>query len=691
MKFWQTSGLLGLSLLLAACGSDRPIDVASATGTMEDWLGHGGTSDETAYSALENISRDNIDQLGLAWSLDLPGEHSLEATPLAVDGVLYFSGGLATVYAVDGLTGNLLWTYDPTSWMVSKTKWRYTLPNNRGVAYEKGRVFVATVDGRLIALNAKTGQEEWSVRTLPVASPATITSAPRTFNGKVIVGQGGADYPGARGYVTAYDQVTGKQAWRFYIIPGTPAENKGDPAMERAAKTWNGEFWKNGGGGGNPWDSITFDKEFNRIYVPTANPFVYDPEVRSPGGGDNLYTSSIVALDADTGKYLWHYQVNPRDAWDFDATQQVTLAELTIDGKKRKVLMQAPKNGFFYVIDRTDGTLISAGKFGKVNWADSIDLKSGRPVERENIRYQNGSVTIFPSPLGAHNWQTMSFSPKTGLAYIPYMQLGMNFVKAGADVMEALALGVAKEEPEDGKGSLIAYDPIAQKVRWKVQHDDLWNGGTLAIAGGVVFQGNAAGYFVGYDAATGKQLWRFNAGLGIIAAPISYSIQGEQYVSVLVGYGASNGIGDVATAGWKFGAQPRRLLTFKLGGNVKLPKTAPRDFSVTPYLDPSITISDADAKAGASLYGMNCSMCHGANLVSPGSPGPDLRESAIAADFDTLKTVLQNGSLASRGMPQFDNLDANQVRGIHAFIRKTTRDSAAGKKNAGDASAARIN
>jgi len=529
------SGVVGLAVAPLAGIANAAAERDTGGSPSVNWPCHGGTSDETAYSPLSEIDKTNVRRLGLAWFLDLPDEQTLEATPLGIDGVLYFTGSYATVYAVDGITGNLLWKYDPQVWKVGPQKMRFALAVNRGVAYAGGRVFAGTLDGRLIALDAKTGKLIWSVETTPRESLQTITGAPRVFNGKVIIGNGGADF-NARGYVTAYDQATGKQIWRFYAAPGSPDENRGDPAMERAATTWRGEFWNTGTGGG-PWDSITFDREMNRIYVGTGNAAPYDPEKRSPGGGDNLYTASIVALDANTGKYLWHYQVNPRDSWDFDSTQQLVLAELLISGQRHKVLMQAPKNGFLYVLDRETGRLISAGKIGKATWADNIDLTTGRAAEEKNIRYQDGEVTIWPSPAGAHSWHTMSFSPKTQLIYIPYLQIGTRYSKRAAEngSLGGLSMSLVEVDPQDGKGALLAYDPVQQQVRWKIQHTYFWNGGTMATAGGLVFQGTADGFFSAYDELTGKSLWHFNAGLGIISAPIAYSAGGREYVSVLVG------------------------------------------------------------------------------------------------------------------------------------------------------------
>lgn len=674
--------ILMLAGVLGIMASSMSAAASQAVGSGANWASHNGDVDETAYSRLDQIKASNVGRLGLAWSLDLPGEVTLEATPLAVNGVLYFTGSHAAVYAVDAATGKVLWKYDPQTWKRYPAKMMFNFGANRGVAYANGRIFSAALDGRLLALDARTGKLIWSVETTAPRSMQTITGAPRVFNGKVIIGQAGADF-GARGYVTAYDAATGKQLWRFYTVPGSPEQNKGHPALELAAKTWTNK-WKKGIGGGAVWDSITYDPQFNRIYLGTANAGPYDPEVRSPGGGDNLYTASIVALDADTGKYVWHYQINPRDAWDYDSTQQMTLATLKIDGKQRKVLMQAPKNGFLYVIDRKTGKVISAGKIGKVTWADRIDLKTGRPVDRKDIRYETGETTIWPAPVGAHSWQSMSYSPKTGLVYIPYMQVGVRYVRGkpqpGGVYVGGVSIKEFEADPRDGQGALVAWDPVHQKQAWRVWHDAIWNGGTLATAGNLVFQGTALGHFDAYNATTGKRLWRFNAGLGIIAAPVAYSVGGKQYVSVLVGYGGSAAIwGSLMNVGWKYGAQPRRLLTFALDGKATLPPSPPPDTTVHAVDDPSLKINPADVAAGKAMF-MPCAVCHGRNLVATGGPGPDLRESKIALNPDSLWAVVHDGTLIQRGMPAFPMFTRDQVMKLYAFIRDGARKAIEAQK-----------
>ena len=678
-------GLIACASLLSSGFARSGVD--TAPGALSNWGDHGAAADESGYSRLTEINRATIGRLGLAWSLDLPDERGvLEATPLEVDGTLYFTGSHGAVHAVDALSGKLKWRYDPEVWKVNPAKLRNVLGVNRGAAYAAGRVFSATLDGRLIALDAASGKLLWSVETVSPLSFYTITGAPRTFNGKVIIGQGGGD-AGSRGFVTAYDQKTGKQVWRFYTAPGSPEQNRGDPAMDRAAATWSGEYWKTGTGG-TAWDGMTFDPELNRVYIGAGNSGPYDPDVRSPGNGDNLYLTSIIAVDADTGKYIWHYQMNPREAWDYKATANIITATLTIGGKPRQVLMQSPTNGFFYVIDRETGKLLSAEKTGKVTWADHIDLATGRPVEAPNIRYEKGEVVMWPSVLGTHNWQAMSFSPATGLVYIPTVQLGMRFtrVKPGPGILSfgGISEQVVVADKDDGKGALLAWDPVAQKPRWKIPRGRIANGGTMATAGGLVFQGTADGAFTAYDALSGQQLWRFDAGLGIVSPPISYAIKGHQYVSVLVGYGGSNMIGgDFVDAGWKYGAQPRRMLTFRLDGKAKLPPTAPPDRTVHAVDDPAIAIDEADIAPGRYVFTMRCAMCHGLDAVSAGAPAPDLRESAVAMNREAFRQVVAEGASLPHGMPRFEMLGADELRQLHAYIRAMTREALGTRKPSG--------
>ena len=673
------SALLGGALLaLAACGLNEGFMPDGGIGAGDEWTAVGGAADETSYSRLDEIDTGSVDRLGLAWALELPGEVTLEATPLQVGGTIYFTGSYAKVYAVDAATGAIKWTYDPQTWKHDPAAMHFSFGANRGAAYENGRVFAASLDGRLFALDAKTGKELWVTETVPEGAYNISTGAPRVMKGKVIIGNGGADF-GARGFVTTVDAATGKVLWKFFTTPGTEADNAGRPELIAAAKTWGPDHLKSGGGGGTVWHGMTFDPKRNRVYIGVGNAGPYDPEVRDPGGGDNLYTASVVALDADTGKYIWHYQENPRDSWDYKATPNIVTATIPVDGKSRDVILHAPTNGYLYVLDRDTGKVISAGGTTVITWAKGIDLKTGRPIENPDIRYEKGLTKIWPGTIGGHNWQPMSFSPKTGLVYIPQQQIGARFSRQGGsenafNVM-GLMLEPIVEKPGDGHGYLVAWDPVAQKEAWRVQHKGLWNGGTLATAGGLVFQGTADGFFRAYDAKSGAELWNFDAGLGIVGAPTSFRLNGKQYVSILVGYGGTTAAyGKFMDMGWKYGVQPRRLLTFALDGKATLPKGEPPRFEVAALDDPALVLNEADVAAGRNLS-IRCAACHGVGLQSTGTPGPDLRESGIALHLDSFSQLLKSGALMERGMPRFEMLTDQEIRQLHAYIRAKARES----------------
>src|SRR5712672_3226516 len=339
-----------------------------------NWPAYGRTFSESHFSPLTDINGTTVKRLGLAWSLDLDVSNSI-TVPLAVDGVVYLAAGYSIVHAVDAKSGKVLWLYDPKVPQAAGLKLRMGW-GIRGLAFWKGRVYVGTQDGRLLALNAADGRLVWSTQTMDPGYVAFISGAPRVYNGKVIIGNAGADFSALRGYVAAYDADDGHRLWRFFTVPGKPATKDGavsDEVMDNATKTWSGEYWKYGGGG-SVWNSITYDPAFNRLYFGTGNGSPINWKIRSPGGGDNLFVASIVAVDADTGRYIWHYQTTPGDSWDYDSANDITLAEVVLDGQPRQVILHAAKNGFFYVLDRHDGKLLSAEKLGKVTWADHIDL-----------------------------------------------------------------------------------------------------------------------------------------------------------------------------------------------------------------------------------------------------------------------------------------------------------------------------
>jgi quinohemoprotein ethanol dehydrogenase len=636
-----------------------------------EWITHGRNYAETRFSPLKQISDANVKNLGLAWTFDTQTDRGLEATPIIVDGVMYTTGSWSIVFAIDARTGKQLWKWDPKVPHEVGPKACCDVVN-RGVAVYKGRVYVGTLDGRLAALDAATGAPLWQVVTVDQTKPYTITAAPRVVKGKVLIGNGGGEY-GMRGYFSAYDAVTGKMAWRFYTVPGNPNEvvpAAMKPAMEKAAKTWTGEWWKVGGGG-TVWDSMAYDPELDLLYVGVGNGSPWNQHVRSPGGGDNLYLSSILAVKPDTGSLVWHYQTTPGDTWDFTATQHIVLADLKINGRQRKVLMQAPKNGFFYVLDRATGELISAEAYVTVTWAKGVDKKTGRPIEAPGIRFKDGPAIIQPGPLGGHNWQPMSFNPQTGLVYIPAQetifgytqQKNFKFDKNGK-WNTGVDFALVKDPPTAlPTGHLLAWDPVAQKERWRVPYIVMWNGGTLTTAGNLVFQGTADGRFVAYSADKGAKLWEVTVGTGVIASPVTYEIDGAQYVSIMVGWG-----GAFALTGGSLGlpATPGRLLTFALNGKQQLPVIAAK--ATAAPTDIELNASAEVIGKGGDLFARSCAVCHGIAALGGGGVLPDLRYSSPAT-FNSYQKIVLNGSLASEGMPGFkQTLTAEDVEAIRAYV-----------------------
>lgn len=648
-----------------------------------NWPGYGRLYDETHFSPLDQVNTGNIAQLGLVWSYDVLEPGSTVGAPLAIDGILYFPVGHSIIHAIDAATGKLLWTYNPEVGEVAGEKLRLGW-GARGIAYWRGRIITGTQDGRLIAIDAHSGKPVWTAQTLQPGDGLSITGAPRIFDGKVIVGNGGADYSAVRGFVSAYDAETGRFLWRFYTVPGDPAKGFENEAMAMAAKTWHGEHWKQGGGG-TAWNAITYDPDFDRIYVGTGNGSPWNAKVRSPGGGDNLFLCSIVALDAKTGKYLWHYQVNPGESWDYNAAMDITLATLRIDGKPRKVLMQAPKNGFFYVLDRETGKLISAEPFAAQNWAKRIDLGSGRPIENPEARLFDGKHPMWPSgAAGAHSWQPMAFSPQTNLVYIPTTELSEKMDDRAVDFKNwsrgpglkiDLSVGPVEFGPvpnSDGSfGHLQAYDPVKQQRVWSVPLGAPLNGGVAATGGNLVFQGNMRGQLVGYAADTGRVVWNFDAQSGIIGQPITYLVRGKQYLTVITGVSATPGLmaGLGGVPVWDYRTQARRVLTFALGGTAKLPPK--EQASTASSTIATFSIDRALAMKGAQIYGENCGLCHGMGLRAGGT-APDLRKSEAVTDEATFLSIVREGLLKQAGMPQFD-LTEDQVRSIRHYIGKESR------------------
>ena len=684
MRFGIAAAMFA-ALALTACGQKPVANVDGARIIAADkepgnWMSYGRTYDEQRFSPLDKISEANVGQMGLAWSYDLDSNRGQEATPLVVDGVMYVSTAWSKVKALDAATGKLLWAYDPK--VPGETGVRACCDVvNRGVAVWKGKVFVGTLDGRLVALDAKDGHVVWQVQSTDPKKPQTITGAPRVVKGRVLIGNSGGEF-NVRGQLSAYDAETGKLSWRFYTVPGDPSKPQEQPILEKAKATWNGEWWKYGGGG-TVWDTIVYDPEQDLIIFGTDNGDPWTKKVRSPGVSDDLFVTSIVAVKADTGEYVWHYQLNPGDEWDFSAVQQIILADLTIDGKPRKVLMQAPKNGYFYVLDRTNGKLISAKPFAPINWSTGIDMKTGRPIENPASRYSETGKPFngTPGPNGAHAWMPMAFNPKTGLVYIPVQDFSFNYV---ADAkFEPKSIGVnmgidfgAISMPQDPKiktaavagigGHITAWDPIQQKEVWRVGLKGPWDGGIVTTAGGVLFQGNAAGEFAAYRNTDGKKLWSYDAQGPVMAGPSTFTVNGEQYVAVLSGWGGTYPLvsGIVAHKSGNL-RNISRVLVFKVGGTGKLP--APPIEPVKVLNPPADTADAATVEHGFQLYGRFCGSCHGDAVVGGGIT-PDLRYSPLLANEGFYEVVLE-GAKKDNGMVSWKPvLTRKDAEAVHAYI-----------------------
>jgi quinohemoprotein ethanol dehydrogenase len=670
-------------------------DAMIAAADPNEWLTYGRDYAEQRYSPLTQVDTDSVGELGLAWFADLDTARGQEATPLMHDGVLYISTAWSKVNAYDAATGALKWTYDPQ--VPRETLVRACCDAvNRGVALYGDKVYVGTLDGRLVALDAKSGKVAWTKTVVPDQKNYTITGAPRAAKGLIFIGSGGSEYK-ARGYLAAFDWATGEEVWRFHTVPGDPAkgfavEGPNAKAHEAAAKTWAGEWWKLGGGG-TVWDSIVYDPKTSLVLFGTGNAEPWNPAAVDRGTGDALYTGSVVAVDADTGQYRWHFQETPEDRWDYDSNAPIILADIEIGGQQRHVALHAPKNGYFYVLDAATGEFLSAKPFAEINWSTGIDPKTGKAEVAEAARYEKtGEVFLgMPGAIGAHSWQSMSFSPATGLVYIPTNRAGAAYLadedweesdigfQVGLDTAKtAMPADTATREGFAGQttGSLLAWDPVKQAAAWTVPYPGPWNGGTLATAGGLVFQGTAAGDFVAYDAKTGGKLWTFPAQTGIVAAPMTYTIGGEQYVAVLAGWG---GVWDLVagTLAGKSGPVRNisRLLVFKLGASGKLPPLAPSNQTV---LDPPPFTGNPDQVArGGDLYARYCSVCHGDAAVAGGLV-PDLRRSSAIGFADTIKAVVIDGALKHQGMVSFASAitpaDAEAIR--QYLIKRANEDNA---------------
>ena len=686
----------GLGLLAALGGAPAAVAVAPGGGAAAadaariihadrhpgEWLTYGRTYSEQRYSPLRQVNDRNVARLGLAWYYDIAGDRRVqESTPLIAGGVMYLTTAWSRVIALDAATGRKLWVFDPH---VPRSADAHGCCGvaNRGVAIWKGRVYVGTYDGRLIALSARTGKPIWSVRTTDYAKGYTITGAPIVVKGRVIIGNGGGEF-GTRGYVTAYDAKTGKEDWRFYTVPGKPGvadHAASDEALERIARpTWHGRYWEFGGGG-NVWDSMAYDPKLDLLYIGTGNGAPWNGTVRSPGA--NLFITSILALRPESGQYVWHFQEVPGDVWDYDADQQMILADLTIHGRRRRVLMQAPKDGIFYVLDRATGRFLSGNPYTPINWARGLTSR-GRPIENRKAFYdQTGKPTLaMPGAAGGHNWQPMSYDPETGLVYFPVSGMAFTYARAKRVRMRKLGWNTGDDFialPANPKavarirktltGSLVAWNPVTQRAAWRVPLGTPWNGGVVSTAGNLVFEGDAEGRFSAYRATDGKRLWSVQTHTGIVAPPVTYEVDGRQYVAVEIGWGGAFALaaGQLALDSQVNEGNVPRMLVFKLGGAKAMPAPPPR-----PHLaldPPRSTASAATIALGKAKYQSFCSVCHGDSAVS-GGVLPDLRYASALAKPGQWQRIVRGGLLESGGMVRFAReLTPREIGAIRDYV-----------------------
>lgn len=703
-KYWLIAAAVGIAAITGSCKKADGAAVSPAFAAIDgDYLTSGGDGSnwamtgfsyaEQRHSPLTQINDSNVQDLGIAWHADLPDARGQEATPVVVDGKMFVSTAWSKVFAYDAATGKPLWSFDPE---VDKARGVKACCDvvNRGVAFWKGRVFVGTIDGRLIALDAATGDKIWSTQTLDPQSNGTITGVPRVVKDMVIIGNGGAEF-GARGFVTAYDAESGEQEWRFYTVPNPAGGMDGaasDKIMKMATKTWSAEpkkgDWRESGGGGTVWDAIVYDAELDQLYIGVGNGNPWNHGIRSNGEGDNLFLSSIVALDPDSGDYKWHYQETPAETWDYTATQPIILATEERGGKPVKVLYHAPKNGFFFTIDRVTGKMLSANPFiDGITWASGYDVATGRPIENPEARYEKTGKLYManPSALGAHNWHPMSYNPATGLVYIPALYIGGAYMPPAApNEQERKPLGfntggafATADLPDDTNfvkmvkaattGKLVAFDPKTGKARWTVDHPASWNGGTMTTAGNLVFQGTAMGQFRAYAADSGKQLYELNVQSGVLSGPSTYTVDGEQYVAFLTSKGGAFPL-VAGYAGGTSAAVPNipRLIVLKLGGKGRLPALPAAQPHV--WQPPAQSGTPADIAAGQSNYQRYCLVCHGPGAVGNGVL-PDLRKSNAIADAATWKAVVIDGVLKGNGMVGFASVvNAREAEQIRAYV-----------------------
>jgi quinohemoprotein ethanol dehydrogenase len=652
-----------------AAFSQFGMDAAAATHNSSDvdWTQHGGNPDEQRYSKLKQVTVDNVGQLGLAWSAEIAEHGGYQSTPLVIDGVIYMTAPWSSLYAFDARSGKQLWKVDPKAPREIAATSICCNISNRGAAYADGKIIWGTIDGRLMAVNAKTGEKVWEARVTDPKLQYSITGAPRIGDGLVFIGVGGAEFY-TRGFLVAYDVKTGRQAWKFYTVPGDPAKGPdgeaSDNVMPMAAKTWNGKWWQKGGGG-STWDGIVYDPKSDLVIFGTGNGLPWPAALRSPGGGDNLFTSSIVAVHAKTGKYKWHYQATPMDGFDFDNTAPLTLADLTVDGQRKHVVMQAPKNGVFYVIEAATGKVVSADPYvPKINWALGFDQANNwRPILNPEANYGKTGKGFWLLPSQAHVWYPQSFNPQTGLIYVPARRgVGSFYAEEGGRILGNQMVDVSMGRPPEGKkpevenpgAYLLAWDPVARKAAWE-QREGSGNAGTLTTAGNLVFQGMPGKKFGAFRADTGQKVWAIDTQGNVVPGPVTYLLDGVQYIAVI----------SSASTGFAAAAGKNRLLVYKLNGDVQLPPAPPEPPQV---LNPPADFGDAAMHAhGQDLYQRNCTGCHEGGRIFSGFP--DLNYTVALNAPDLFKAIVVDGALAENGMISFKNsLKPEDAEAIRSYL-----------------------
>jgi quinohemoprotein ethanol dehydrogenase len=662
-KITQFVAALCVGLTTLANGQSAHVSaerLLQADNDTSNWLSYGRTYSEQRYSPLDQINKQSVSKLGLAWYVDLPTNQNVETTPLVIDGVMYLTLPWSRVMALDARTGEELWTYDPKV----PGEWNINVCcglDNRGAAAWNGKIIFGTLDGRLIALDADSGVPVWSVQSTPRGA-YSITGAPRVANGMVFIGSAGGEFD-VRGYLDAYDAETGQRLWRFWTVPGNPEEGFEDETQAMIANTWKEDGWWDKGPGGTVWDAITYDPVNDLVIFGTGNGSPWDAVERDSGGGDNLFLSSIVAVHAKDGTYAWHYQETPWETWDYDTGQQLMLLDLRIGEEQRHVVTQASKNGYFYVIDAATGELISGQPYTEVNWSSGINKETGRPFIVPEARYNvTGEVfNLVPGPAGGHAWQPVSYSPRTGLVYIPATT---HWTLVGDFDARAEHLKENPEIKQSFQGRLVAWDPINQREVWR--GDELINprggvqvsGGALATAGDIVFHGNLPKReLVAYSADKGERLWSFDTKTAVFSGAISYSIEGVQYVAVPVGGPVEGGY---------YAPNGARMLVFALGADKVLPELP--EFSQRPINPPQQFASPEVVTAGAKVFEVECAMCHGRD-GNARSSFPDLRRTPALHDQVLFNNIVLEGVLSSKGMASFrDRISAEETKSLRAYL-----------------------